>query len=395
VLFRSISEIAAQANSSLQLTPEAIAIEVARQDAEKETRNGPIARQYVKDIEDVKYNGQLPDMFCGLLNYPHYSQQIEMEQTQEAVDARSNHYNARKQFYAGNIYNANRLYLDMMIKWSELMANPKYAYLKDDLFRRDFIDFVEKYRIVLDKLDEHGGLYPEPFPFEHLVRLETNQFSQISELQKAIRYVRDEVYQKDDYANAAKYSLMLLQAWHGVHEGTEYLKQVPVPEFRDSLLETIAIYVHSIKKTGEEFDPKFSFFKYVDLVMTHDPLTIEATKKTLQIYAMPAEKTDAFLNQLADVAADWRKVIERYPLVLLEEEQLADPANPLSTRTLLTSQQYAKSIAAMYAEISRQLNRGIPDDFPLRELLPEEEPAPSATTPTTISAVNSHPESSS
>ncbi|MCL2347085.1 MAG: hypothetical protein FWC50_02370, partial [Planctomycetaceae bacterium] len=369
---RAISEIASQANSTLQLTPEAIAIEIAKQDAEKGTRNGPIARQYVKDIDDAKYNGQLPGMFCDLLNYQHYTQQIDMEQTQEAVDARSNHFNARKQFYDGNIYDANKLYLDMMSKWSELMANPRYAFLKNDIFRRDFIESVDKYRVVLDKLDERGGIYPEPFPFEHLVRLDVNQMSRISDLQDALRYVRDEVYQKGDYAKAAKYSLMLLQAWHGVHEGTEYLQKVPVPEYRDILLETIAIYVHSVEKSGGEFDPKFPFFKYVDLVMTHDPLTVAALGKTTQIYAMPVEKTDAFLNQLAEAAADWGKVVERYPLVLLKEEQLADPANPLSTRTLLTSQQYAKSIADMYAEVSRQLNHEVPGDFPLREMLPED-----------------------
>ncbi|MCL2349706.1 MAG: hypothetical protein FWC50_15755, partial [Planctomycetaceae bacterium] len=344
---RAISEIAAQANSSLQLTPDALAIEIARQDAEKGTRNGPIARQYVKDIEDVKYKGQLPGMFCDILNYQHHSQQIAMEQTQEAVDAHSNHFDARKQYKNGDIYGADKTYLDMMNKWNELMGNPKFAFLKTEAFRRDFIELVDKYRAILEKLGERGGLYPEPFPFEHLVRLEVNQYSKITELQKALRYVQDEVYQKGDYAKAAKYSRMLLEAWHGVNESSVYMKQVPVPEYRDSLLETIALYVRSVKKSGEEFDPKFPFFIYVNLVMTHDPLTIEATKKTTQISAgplmtevmkattpisaIPTEKTDAFLNQLADAAADWGKVIDRYPLVLLKEEQLADPANPLST----------------------------------------------------------------
>jgi hypothetical protein len=273
-----------------------------------------------------------------------------------------------------------------MRKWNLLMELPQYAFLKTETFRRDFIDFADKYKLILNKLaagDESQQFYPKDFPFEHLVRLEMETTTSIPDLHRSLDYVRN-LYEKKDFAEAAKRSFLLLRAWNNTMSGNEYLKQVPVPQYRDEVIETAAIYINSLRQSGEEFNRAFPLTGFIDTVMYFDELTEDAQKKTenaTQLAAntpvgTPAESQspESVYNALTETVAAWGKVYEKYPILLLPQESLFDPTSQFNAMHLLTCQQQAASAVNFYLDLSQKLKRPIPQDFPLRDLLPKQLP---------------------
>jgi hypothetical protein len=223
-------------------------------------------------------------------------------------------------------------------------------------------------------------LYPENFPFEHLVRLEMETMSSIPDMHRALDFVRN-VYEKKDYAEAIKRSWLLLRAWNNTMAGNEYLKQVPVPQYRDEILETAAIYINSLRQLDQEFHREFPLTGFIDTVMFYDPLTEDAVKKTEDINQMavnvtpvgtPAESQtlEAVFDALTETVAAWGKVYQKYPILYISQESLFDPTSQFNAMHLMTCQQQAVLTVNLYLQMAQQLKRPLPQDFPLRELLP-------------------------
>ena len=366
---------------------------------EPPTNNAPRAReiqQLLDNTEGPRF--QLADMFEGLVNYVHYGQETEVEQTQEAINANEARFIARRAFNKeGNIFKANDYYLEAMRIWQQLSENPRYDYLNNDLFRRDFIDFVDRYRHVTTKLDdsERGDLYPEDFPFAPTVRLELSLMGTVGVLHESLLHLRQS-YEKGNYDEVADRSLLLLQAWQGLMLGCEYLPHVPVPEYRDEVVETFALYVSSLKKTGREFGSDVPLIEFLNKVMYYDPLTREALQKTLQIdWTLPdGEPTspevvaakEAILKQLRDAAYDWNLVVMQFPILTLPTSAYVDPSvNPHGTSHLRDCREtHIGMINDSYVGLSRELNRPITTDYPLHEMLSDNIPvlpAPDAPIP--------------
>ncbi|MCL2118110.1 MAG: hypothetical protein FWH27_06740 [Planctomycetaceae bacterium] len=394
---RALEEVVNQASSALALTPTAIAGEIGswetrqREDYEEyqeklaenpeladdpdfpkvepPTRNAPRAREIVQELDDENYHHQLPGMFCELTNYVHYGQEIDVEQTSEAVSANEAKYWARRAFNEdGNIFLANEKYLESMRIWSELLDNPRYEYLNNDLFRRDFVDFVDKYRHVTDRLDdsERGTLYPVDFPFAKIVRLELEN-GMINPLRDSLVYLRHR-HENGDYDEIVDRSVLLLKAWNGTMQGYEYLKYVPVPEYKDEVAEVFALYVDSLQKTERQFASDVPLLEFISTVMYYEPITREALRKTEQINL--AEESETLLDKLADAALDWSLVVAQYPILKLPADAYIDQTNLFSTSYLRTCHDQITTIIALYVDTCKKLNRPVTTDFPLHELLP-------------------------
>ncbi|MDR1385036.1 MAG: hypothetical protein LBJ67_14480 [Planctomycetaceae bacterium] len=381
---RNLSEVVSQASGTLAISNDAIAVEIGKQEreaGETGSKKAASAREICRAIEDQEYKRQFSHMFCELLNYEHYKNETYVEQTQEAIDAREERFYARKAFNEdGDDFTANRRYLESMRKWNLLMELAQYAFLKTETFRRDFIDFADKYKLVLNRLDERGGLYPEDFPFEHLVRLEMETTTSIPDMHRSLDFVRN-LYEKKDYAEAVKRSLLLLQAWNNTMAGNEYLKQVPVPQYRDEILETTAIYINSLRQLKQDFNRAFPLTGFIDTVMFYDPLTEDAMKKTESINQMTVNTTpvgtptesqtpEAIFNALTETVVAWGKVYQKYPILYLPQKSLFDPTSQFNAVHLIPCQQNAMLIVSSYLQLAQQLKRPVPQDFPLRELLP-------------------------
>jgi len=452
---RALDETVSQASGALSLNPAAIASEIGSMETrqkidydeyqeklaenpdlandpnvpkvEPPTRNRQRARDIVQELEDENYNHQLPNMFCDLTNYVHYGKEIEVEQTSEAVSANEERFYARKAFNEdGNVFLANERYLESMRIWSDLMVNPQYAYLNNDLFRRDFLDFVDRYRHVTDKLDdsERGSLYPVDFPFAKVVRLELEGNGMITPLRESLVYLRQS-YDKGDFDDVADRSLLLLNAWNGFMQGYEYLKYTPVQEYKDEVVEVFGLYVVSMQKTNREFASKVPLLDFIDPVMYYEPMTREALKKTalienplldfnntFTIYdslnrervaaqnpvsfdrteegkvmsAKLNEQGDLLLAVLNDAAFDWNLVIAQFPILKLSPDVYQDLTNIFGTSNLLKCHDEIMVIATLYADTCRKLNRPVTTDFPLHQLLP---PGTTAVDPATVPTTNS------
>jgi hypothetical protein len=340
------------------------------QKMEPPARKAQRAREIQQLIEDESYRHQLPNMFCELTNYVHYGQETDVEQTLEAISANEAKFLARRAFNEdGNVFLANEKYLESMRIWSLLMANPRYDYLNNDLFRRDFVDFVDRYRHVTDKLDdpERGNLYPEDFPFDHVVRLELQDGSIVA-LHDSLVYLR-EIHENGDFNDIADRALLLLRAWNGIMQGYEYLKYVPVPEYKDEIVETFAMYVESLQKTGREFAHDLPLLDFINTVMYYDPMTREAIRKTEQIN-LDAEGEE-LLTRLADAAFDWNLVMTQFPILKLPTDAYVDmTTNLFSTTHLRDCHDQIAMVAALYRNTCEKLNQPITTDFPLHQMLP-------------------------
>ncbi len=394
---RSLEEVINQASSSLILNPQAIAGEIGSRETlqrqqyetyqaelaenpelandpnfpkvEPPTRKAPRAREILQLIEDENYRHQLPNMFCELTNYVHYGREVDVEQTQEAISANEAKFLARRAFNEeGNIFLASEKYLESMSIWSQLMANPRYDYLNGELFRRDFIDFVDRYRHVTDKLDdpERGNLYPVDFPFAQIVRQELGDGA-VAPLHDSLVYLR-ECYENGKFDEVADRSLLLIKAWSGFMQGYEYLKYVPVQEYKDEVVEVLALYVDSLRKTKGEFASDLPLLDFIDTVMYYDPMTREAIRKTDQID--PTADDETILARTSDAAFDWNLVATQFPILKLPVEIYVDQKNLFSTSHLRNCHDQIAMITALYVNTCRKLNRPITTEFPLYQMLP-------------------------
>jgi len=458
---RALDEVVSQASGVLALTPAAIASEIAimetlrRNDydqylaqlaedpdlandpdfpkVEPPARNTPRARDIVQELEDASYHHQLPNMFCELTNYIHYGKEIEVEQTLEAVSANEERFYARKAFNEdGNVFLANERYLESMRIWADLMDTPRYAYLKTDLFRRDFLDFVDRYRHVTDKLDdaERGSLYPVDFPFAKVVRMEFENSGMINPLRDSLVYLR-QGHENGDYDDVLDRSVLLLNAWNGFMMGYEYLKYAPVQEYKDEVVEIFGLYVDSLQKTGRGFASGLPLLDFIDPVMYYEPMTREALRKTAGIdqplmdfnstfdvydslkreygatqHPVPFDRTeegrtllarlneqgDALLAALDDAAFDWNLVVARFPILKLSPDVYQDLSNTYSTLHLRNCHnQIHVMIVPLYVDTCRKLNRPLTTAFPLHHLLP---PGTTVVDPATVPPATESAESS-
>ena len=397
---RAINEVSNQVSSSLVLNPQSITAEVGkierqqREDYQKylaaleenpelkddpnfpvveqpTTRNAQRAREIEQKIEDERYRHQLAAMFCDLTNYVSYGQETKVEQTREAIDANEQRYIARHAFNKeGNVYAANEHYLESMRIWSRLMANPQYEFLNNEWFSRDFMDFVDRYRHVTNKLDdsERGNLYPEDFPFEHVVLREFESGPPVA-FHEALLYLR-KCHDNGKYDEVVDRSRLLINAWSGFMQGYEYLAHVPVRQYRDEAVEAFALYVDALQKTGREYNRDVRLIDFINTVMYYDSMTREAIHKT-EAVNLTAEAGEVLLSQLTDAAFDWNLVVAQFPVLKLSPDAYVDTTNLFGTSHLRNAYEQITMITTIYVDTCRQLNRPVTKDFPLHYMLPE------------------------
>jgi hypothetical protein len=94
-------------------------------------------------------------------NYDYWQTRADFEQTTNALEARRLMLEARKAFENADLVNAQRLYKEGFNRW-RLVIDEFPALLDDEAMTgEDIVDFITKYRDVLDQLDETIG---EDFP---------------------------------------------------------------------------------------------------------------------------------------------------------------------------------------------------------------------------------------
>jgi cell division septation protein DedD len=94
-------------------------------------------------------------------NYDYWENRANFEQTQNAIDARTLMFQARKAYRDADVAKSRKLYEEGFAKWRAVIDAFPMILDDDQTTGSDILDFVKHYRRVLDQYEEHIG---EDFP---------------------------------------------------------------------------------------------------------------------------------------------------------------------------------------------------------------------------------------
>ncbi len=90
-------------------------------------------------------------------NYDYWKTRADFEQTANALEARRKMYEGRKAFREADLPKAKQLYQEGFAKWRAVIDEFPSVMDEEATTGSDLIDFIKKYRQVLEQLDEKLG----------------------------------------------------------------------------------------------------------------------------------------------------------------------------------------------------------------------------------------------
>jgi hypothetical protein len=154
---------AEQAEKRYQLEPKVLVSdrEVAERIARDEPAKKNQALQLASEIERQDRTLQYTINYKRDANYDYWKTRAEFEQTPSALTARTRMFEARKAFREADLPNAKRLYQEGFKEWRAVIDKFPSILSDEETTGSDLLDFIKRYRTVLDQLDEKLG---EDFP---------------------------------------------------------------------------------------------------------------------------------------------------------------------------------------------------------------------------------------
>lgn len=132
------------------VTDREVAERIARNQPEKQKQ----ALQWATELERAALELQYTINYKRDANYDYWATRAEFEQTDDAIAARRFMFEANSEFRKANVDEAKRLYELGFAKWRQVID--AFPTIMDDeaTTGEDLLEFVVKYRRVLDQLDE-------------------------------------------------------------------------------------------------------------------------------------------------------------------------------------------------------------------------------------------------
>ncbi len=145
-------QAAATAEAALQVTWPMVAREAP---VELRDKARELARQYVEAAETAEIIARYRD----IVNFDFWRASCEVEVTEPALRARETAWRAEKEFENARLLPAKQAYEEAFAAWREVLdASPVLK--ADDLTGDDLVEFIDRYKKVLEQLDEK---FPQPF----------------------------------------------------------------------------------------------------------------------------------------------------------------------------------------------------------------------------------------
>ncbi|MEX2306190.1 MAG: hypothetical protein WD738_01275 [Pirellulales bacterium] len=155
--------------------------EVAERIAHDKPDSKKPALQLASDLERQEIRLRYTINYKRDANYDYWQTRADFEQTPNALAAREAMYNARKAFENADVVEARRLYEEGFAKW-RLVIDEFPTILDDEANTgEDILDFVKRYRDVLDQLEE---TLDEDFPLWDVVEKFDREQDFVEELKK-------------------------------------------------------------------------------------------------------------------------------------------------------------------------------------------------------------------
>ncbi|MDR3109959.1 MAG: hypothetical protein LBU65_09800 [Planctomycetaceae bacterium] len=305
------------------------------------------ARRIIQDMEAFAIDTRMSRLFREILNYEYRVREAVVEQTNEVDDARRFQFEGRAAYYDNRRQESNRLWLQSMNKWRELLDKPEFADIWDQgTFVSQILELVEKYVIILDADNE---LFPPEFGLQKLVLYDISRDGRIKQTMEAQDYAK-KTFGSGDFDTADKYFQKILGSWGGVNATKEYMKLAPVPEVRDSILEALAYYVRIQRKLNREVTDETPLIGFARDMLRNDPLIDEAAEAYRSAETQTSEqKADDAEKTLATAIETWKRLIQKYPMIVLQPQQSVH--NDLLLATTL------------YTQVVKSLNKDVPEEL--------------------------------
>jgi hypothetical protein len=138
------------AEPKLAVTDREIAERIAREEPAKKNQ----ALQLASEIERQDKVLQFTINYKRDANYDYWKTRADFEQTPNALTARARMFEARKAFRDADLPKAKQLYLDGFAKWRAVIDEFPSILDEEQTTGGDLVDFIKRYRQVLDQLDE-------------------------------------------------------------------------------------------------------------------------------------------------------------------------------------------------------------------------------------------------
>jgi hypothetical protein len=141
------------AEPKIAVTDREIAERIARDEPTKKNH----ALQLASEIERQDKVLQFTINYKRDANYDYWKTRADFEQTPNALTARTRMFEARKAFHDADLPNAKRLYQEGFAKWRAVIDEFPAILDEEQTTGGDLVDFIKRYRQVLDQLDEKLG----------------------------------------------------------------------------------------------------------------------------------------------------------------------------------------------------------------------------------------------
>jgi hypothetical protein len=139
-----------QLDQKVQVTDRQVAERIAREQPTNQNQ----AMQLASEIERQDQLLSFTQAYKRDANYDYWMTRAEFEQTPAALGARTKMYEAREAFRNADLPKAKKLYEEGFAQWRAVIDKFPSILSDEETTGGDLLDFIKRYRTVLDQLDE-------------------------------------------------------------------------------------------------------------------------------------------------------------------------------------------------------------------------------------------------
>jgi hypothetical protein len=288
-----------------------------------------------------------------IVNFEYWRRRAAIEQTPEALEARSFIYDARQSASQALLPKASEEYKAGTAKWAELMNQPEFAVLEKDTSMADtLMGIISGYMGVLEKRDE---LFPEDFALQDYLGAQVEQGTGIHAARESIA-AGDKALASGDLDLAKEQYEQGLAKWQTQLLGAPYLILMANREIGEEILAAISGYAEILEKRGEMFPENFVLLDFFHLQVDHAPELLNARLAIVEGRGLFTQSKFPAAQEAYDRGlAEWRKLLDAYPA-------LTRSADKAFVRELT-------DVLRTYQEILNLRGKKLPPDFILRDFL--------------------------
>jgi hypothetical protein len=318
-----------------------------------------LAADLAAEIEKNELISQRISNYRQIVNFEYWRRRAVIEQTPEALLARSFVYDAQQSAAQALLPKASEQYKDGTAKWAELMNQPEFADLANDAATADTLtEIVAGYMGVLEKRDE---LFPEDFALQDYMGAMAEKGTTIGVARKSIAAAAEAAEAGDLDTAKAEYERGM-KNWNAQLQEFPFLILMADRKIGTEILDAISRYAETLEKRGEVFPDDFVLLDFFHLQVDHAPELANARLAIVEGRGLFGQSKFPAAQEAYDRGlAEWRKLLDAYPALLRSADK-----------------KYVQELTEVlrgYQEILNLRGKELPPDFILKDFLQAQNPS--------------------